>query len=199
MAFVNSTKTPSDSSLLERTSRRFLWCCSSFMSVFFMLVAVHFRATFSMPPALWALLLVLFIALLFRLQRALRVWMGVFYLTFFPHISVTTCFYQSLPRSRKLFFEVCRASCWSSKRRPHPSVCLIHSIPESWYSGEFVFKSYQILPWITCGKKFSLSAPYSFEILFACSKPYVKIIENTLKKTFTAYNRFDENAHQSYF
>ena len=123
----------------------------------------------------------------------------VFYLTFFPHISVTTCFYQSLPRSRKLFFEVCRASCWSSKRRPHPSVCLIHSIPESWYSGEFVFKSYQILPWITCGKKFSLSAPYSFQILFACSKPYVKIIENTLKKTFTAYNRFDENAHQSYF
>ena len=79
MAFVNSTKTPSDSSLLERTSRRFLWCCSSFMSVFFMLVAVHFRATFSMPPAIWALPLVLFIALLFRLQRALRVWMGAFF------------------------------------------------------------------------------------------------------------------------
>ena len=146
MAFVNSTKTPSDSTLLERTSRRFLWCCSSFMSVFFMLVAVHFRATFSMPPALWALLLVLFIALLFRLQRALRVWMGVFYLTFFPHISVTTCFYQSLPALWALLLVLFIALLFRLQRAlrvwmgvfyltffPHISVttCFYQSLPRS--------------------------------------------------------------------
>ena len=42
------------------------------------------------------------------------------------------------------------------------------------------FKSYQILLWITCGKKFSLSAPYSFRTLFAFSKSNVK----TNKKHF---------------
>ena len=94
---------------------------------------------------------------------------GVFYFALLPHIFDTTCFYQSLPGSRQFFLEVCRASCWSSKHRPSPSVCLIHSNPQSWCSEEFVFKSYQILSWITCDKKFSLSAPYSFRTLFACS------------------------------
>ena len=125
---------------------------------------------------------------------------GVFYLkALLPHIFATTCFYQGLPESRQFFLEVCRASCWFSKHRPSLSIYLIHSNPQPWYSEEFVFKSYQILLWITCGKKFSLSAPCSFRTLFACSKSYVKTIKKTSNKACTTYNRFDETGYQSYF
>ena len=118
--------------------------------------------------------------------RALRFWMGVFYpqafftLRSFADIFDSTCVYQGFPGSRQFFLEVCRASYWSSKHRPGPSVCLIHSNPQSSYSEDFIFKFYHILSWITCGKKFSLYAPYSFRTLFACSKSYVK----TIKKHF---------------
>ena len=111
------------------------------------------------------------------LPRVLRFWEGIFlptgffYLRLFPHIFATICFYQGLPGSRQFFLEVCMTLYWwSSKHRTGPSVCLIHSNPWSWYSEEFVFKPYQILPWITCGKKFSISAPSSFQTLFGCSK-----------------------------
>ena len=123
------------------------------------------------------------------LPRALRFWVGVFYpqafftLRSFTDIFDSTCVYQGFPGSRQFFLEVCRASYWSSKHRPGPSVCLIHSNPQSSYSEEFIFKFYHILSWITCGKKFSLYAPYSFRTIFACSKSYVKTIKNTLNKT----------------
>ena len=100
---------------------------------------------------------------------------GVFYLTLELHRHFT-CIYQDLPGSRQFFLEVCRTSYWSSKHRPGPSVYLIHSNPQCSYSEEFIFKFYHILWWITCGKKFSLYAPYSFRTLFACSKCYVKTI-----------------------
>ena len=51
----------------------------------------------------------------------------------------TTCFYQGLPGSRHLFLEICRASYWSSKHRPGPSVCLVHSNPQSFLHLKFVF------------------------------------------------------------
>ena len=115
---------------------------------------------------LWALPWLLSIALLFRhifiasatVLSGHFLPTGVFFLTLLPHIFSTTCFYQDLPGSRQFFFEVCRASCWasglwslqdfraSSKHRPGPSACLIHSNPQSWYSEESVFKSYQIFP-----------------------------------------------------
>ena len=77
---------------------------------------------------------------------------GVFYLKLLPHIFATTWFYQGLLGSRQFFLEVCRASCWSSKHRPGPSVCLIHSNPQSSYSERFSFKFYHILSWIACGE-----------------------------------------------
>ena len=77
---------------------------------------------------------------------------GVFYLTLLPDIFGTTCFYQGFPGSRQLFLEICRASYWSSKHRPGPSVCLILSNPQSSYSERFSFKFYQILSWIDCGE-----------------------------------------------
>ena len=103
---------------------------------------------------LWALPGLLSIALLFRYIFTASATVlsghflptGVFYLRLFPHIFATTCFYQGLCGSGQLFLEVCKASCWSSKHRPGPSACLIHSNPQSWYSEEFVSKPYQILP-----------------------------------------------------
>ena len=206
MIFANSTKTPSDGTLLGRTSKRFLlcWllffvthCCSSFIAVFVMLFFIHCFSTSSLT-LLWAIagflhsfytfgpahrrvildtFILTFPSPSFTvLLRALRYWSGRFFthrrfnLTLLPHIFDTTCFYEGLPGIQQFFLEVCRASCWSSKHWPGPSVCLIHSNPQSWYSEKFVFKSYQILSWITCGKKFSLSAPYSFRTLFTCSK-----------------------------
>ena len=120
------------------------------------------------------------------LPWALRFWVDVFYpqafftLRSFTDIFDSTCVYQGLPGSRQFFFEVYRASYWSLKHRPGPSVCLIHSNPQSSYSEEFIFKFYQILSWITCVKKFSLSASYSFRTLSTCSKSYVR----TIKKNF---------------
>ena len=70
---------------------------------------------------------------------------GVFYLTLLPNIFGTTCFYQGLPGSQQFCLEVCRASYWSSKHRPGPSVCLIYSNPQSSYSERFSFKFYDIL------------------------------------------------------
>ena len=78
------------------------------------------------------------------LPRALLFWVGVFYpqafftLRSFTDIFDSTCVYQGLPGSQKFFLEVCRASHWSSKHRPGPSVCLIQSNPQSSYSERFI-------------------------------------------------------------
>ena len=113
------------------------------------------------------------------LSRALRFWVDFFYpqafftLRSFTNIFDSTGVYQGLPGSRQFFLEVCRASCWSSKHRPGPSVCLIHSNTQSSSSERFIFKFCYIFRRITCCKKFSLYALYSFWTLFACSKSYV--------------------------
>ena len=50
----------------------------------------------------------------------------------------TTCFYQGFHGSQQLFFQICRASYWSPKHRPGPSVYLIHSNPQSFIHLKFV-------------------------------------------------------------
>ena len=66
------------------------------------------------------------------LSRVLRFWEDVFYpqaffiLRFFPTFLAQPTF-QGLPRIGQFFLEVCRASCWSTKHRPGPSVCLSHN------------------------------------------------------------------------
>ena len=114
------------------------------------------------------------------LPRALRFWVGIFYpqafftLRSFTDIFYSTCNYQGFPGSLQFFLKVCTASCWwSSKHRPGPSVCLIHSNLQTSYSERFSFKFYHILAWITCGEKFK---PYLFWTLFARSKSYVKTL-----------------------
>ena len=70
---------------------------------------------------------------------------GVFYLTLLPDIFGifqhfrATCFYQGFSGSRHLFLEICRTSYWFSKHIPSPSVCLIHSNPQSFIYLKFVF------------------------------------------------------------
>ena len=147
----------------------FCCCCSSF----------HFQAT--MPcyaceglHQLWALPRLLLIAFAFSSTASATVLSGDFFThrRFLPYTSSPTfsCIYQGLPGSRQSFLEVCRASYWSSKHRPGPSVYLIHSNSQSSYSEEFIFKFYHIFSWINYGKKSSLYAPYSIRTLFVCSK-----------------------------
>ena len=102
---------------------------------------------------LWALPWLLLIALLFRniftasatVLIGIFLPTGVFYLPLLPHVSAITFLYQGLLGSPQFFVEVCRVSCWSWRHRLGPSVCLIHSNPQSWYSEKFVFKWYQTL------------------------------------------------------
>ena len=83
-------------------------------------------------------------------------WVGTFYpqafFTLRSFTDILTCIYQDFPGSRQFILEVYRASYWSSKHRPGPSVCLIHSNPQTSYSEQFSFKFYYVLAWITCGE-----------------------------------------------
>ena len=69
-----------------------------------------------------------------------------------PDILAQPAFIKVSLGAGSYFFESCRASYWSSKHRPGPSVCLIHSNPQSSYSERFSFKFYHILSWIACGE-----------------------------------------------
>ena len=55
---------------------------------------------------------------------------GVFYVALLPQHF--TCAIKASLR-RQFFLKACTASYWSSKQRPGPSVCLIHSNPQSSY------------------------------------------------------------------
>ena len=75
---------------------------------------------------------------------------GAFYLTLLHRHF--TCVYKGLPGSPQFFLEVCRTSYLSSKHRSGPSVCLIHSNPQSPYSERSIFKVYYILAGIAVVK-----------------------------------------------
>ena len=79
---------------------------------------------------------------------------GVFYLMLLPDIFGKTCFYQGFPGSRQLFLKICRASYWSSKHRLGPSICLIHSNPQSFIRLKFCIYTCQYCKSFTCGENF---------------------------------------------
>ena len=89
---------------------------------------------------------------------------GVFYLTLLPDIFGTTCYYQGIRGRRPFFLEVCRASYWFSKNRPGPSVCLIHSNPQSFLHLKFVFIHVNIAKVLLVVK--TLIKYYSFQVQF---------------------------------
>ena len=138
----------------------FLWCCLLFIFTFLdyfsmpPALQIGFSGTGRSPPALSSTLVTfncLTFSSHFYRERCFFEWAFFTHMCFFSyapllHIFAATCFYQDLPGSRQFFFEVCRTSCWSSKHRPGPSLCLIHSNTQSSYSEESVFKSYQIFP-----------------------------------------------------
>ena len=88
---------------------------------------------------------------LFHLPRVLRFWVGIFYpqafftlhsfMTFWhiPDILAQPAFIKVSLGAGSYFLESCRASYWSLKHRPGPSVCLIHSNPQSFIHLKFVF------------------------------------------------------------
>ena len=82
---------------------------------------------------------------LFHLPRALRFWVGIFYpqafftLRSFPTFLEQPAFIKVSLGAGSYFLESCRASYWSSKHRPSPSVCLIHSNPQSFIHLKSVF------------------------------------------------------------
>ena len=142
MAFVNSTKTPSDGTLLGRTFRRFLWCrllffipccfCDVGCCCLFCFRALYpgFSGPSRPPPALSSTLATFHCFTFpshFHRDRYGFEWafffaQGFFTLPSFPTFA-TTCFYQGFPGSPQFFLEGCRASHWGSKHRPGPSVC----------------------------------------------------------------------------
>ena len=133
-------------------------CCFSMSFLFFILLLffIHFQATLSCHRhstlasqtredlhQLWALPWPFLVAFASSSTASATVLSGYF---------LPTGVYQGLLWTRQFFLEVCRTSCWSSKHRPSPFVCLIHCNPQSSYSEEFIFKLYQILSWVTCDK-----------------------------------------------
>ena len=69
---------------------------------------------------------------------------GIFYLTLLPNILAQPAFIKVSLGTGSYCLESCRASYWSSKHRPGPSVCLIHSNPRSSIHLSFVFKHVNI-------------------------------------------------------
>ena len=159
IGYINNTsfscdpiKTPSDGTLLERTSSEIfvmlvvhsvlhLHCAvvlSLFPGNFAMLPVLHavFSGPWRPPPALSSALAT-FDCLCFFIyrgrygfERAFFTHRRFFTLRSFPHIFDSTCVYQGLPGSPQFFLDVFRASCWSSKHRPGSFVCLIYSNPQ---------------------------------------------------------------------
>ena len=175
------TKTPSDVTLLGRTSSEvfvmLVVVVHSFLFFILLLFFVYFQATllchrhFTLASQareglhqLWALPRLLLIAFSFSSTASATVLSGhflptgVFYLTLLPdifgipNILAQPAFIKVSLGAGSYFLESCRASYWSSKHRPGPSVCLIHSNPQSSYSERFSFKFYHILSWIACGE-----------------------------------------------
>ena len=166
-------------------------CCSSVILFFiFVVVVLHFISTSSLnltwtitgffhpfytfSPAHCRVIRNSFILTFPRssftvLPRALWFWVGIFLPTGIFYLTLLhqhfTCVYQGLPGSWQFFLEICRASYWSLKHRPGPSVCLIHSNPQPSYSEEFIFKFYQILSWIACGKSLAYLLLTRFKLL----------------------------------
>ena len=99
---------------------------------------------------------------LFHLPRTLRFWVGIFYpqafftLRSFPTFLEQPAFIKVSLGAGSYFLESCRASYWSSKHRPGPSVCLIHSNTQSSIHLKSVFMHVNIAKSFTCGENFDM-------------------------------------------
>ena len=72
------------------------------------------------------------------LPQVLWTWESIFYfLVFFTLLSFLLVL--RLPWDGQFNLKVSRASCWSSKHSPSPTICLNHSNPQKGYVGRFYF------------------------------------------------------------
>ena len=135
-----------------------------------------------LPPALWPWVGILCLQAVFTLRS---------------FTDILTCVYQGFPGSRQFFLEVCRASYWSSKHRPGPCICLIHSNPQTSYLERFSFKFCHILVWIACGESLIFLLLTRFELfsLVLLTAPYLfKVYVKTIKKYRLNLYCFDAQA-----
>ena len=164
--------------LLFFICRCFSFCCCIFIwfpGYFAMSPALYpgFSDLRRPPPALSSTPTT-FYCFFFHLPQALRFWVGifyphtgVFYLMFFPNIFGTSqhfwhisdilaqpTFTKVLLGAGSHFLESCRASYWSSKHRPGPSLYLIQSNPQSFIHLTFLFMHVNIAKVFTCGENF---------------------------------------------
>ena len=97
---------------------------------------------------------------------------GVFYLTLLPNIFGTSQHFWRIPDilAQPAFIKIslgagsCRASYWSLKQRSGPSVCLIHSNPQSFIHLSFVFMCINIAEVLLMVKTLTRSAATLFSI-----------------------------------
>ena len=142
-----------------------IFTCRCFLSLFDFqaILSCHQHSTLASQTReglhqLWALPQLLFIASSFSSTVSVTVLSGhflptgIFYLLLLPNIFGTfptfwhipdilaqPAFIRVLLGVSSSFLESCRASYWSSKHRPGPSVCLIHSNPQSFIHLKSVF------------------------------------------------------------
>ena len=120
----------------------FCWCCISiwFLGYFTMSPALHpsFSDPWTSPPALSSTPTT-FDCLVFCYGFEWAFFTHGRFLPYTPsqHL-VQPAFIKVSLRASSYFFESCRASYWSSKHRPGPSVCLIHSNPQFFIHISFV-------------------------------------------------------------
>ena len=157
--YINYTKTPSDSTCLGEPLGGFcdvgfvvaLYLLFFFIHIFFSTSSLTLPWTIArfldpfctFSPAHCRVIHDSFIfnhSVIF-LPWALRFWVGTgfFYLMLLPEILAQPAFIKVSLGAGSYFLESCRASYWSSKHRPGPSVCLIHSNPQSFIHLKFVF------------------------------------------------------------
>ena len=74
-----------------------------------------------------------------------------------------SCWFQGFPGNHQLNLKVSRASCWSSKHSPSPTICLNHNSPQKKYSGRFYL-------WFMAGWLREVSAPQCIWTLFMAGR-----------------------------
>ena len=158
-------------------------CCSSFVfSSFTFAFRRHpspfrglspgFYAHFilsAQPIAEWFTTILLINHSVIFLPRALRPWVDIFLPTGAFYLMLLHRYFSlrlsRLPWEPAVLPWSLQGFILILKHRLGPSVCLIHSNPQSSYSEQFSFKFYQILSWIACGESLVYLLPTRFEPL----------------------------------
>ena len=154
---------------LSMPSLTLLWAIARFLHPFYVFSPAHRREIHNT-------FISTFLGPFFTvLPRGLWFWNGIFYPPAFFILRSFPKFLTQPALSRSPWEPVVLPWCLQGfmliLKTQTRSICLFDSQQSTTLIFRKIrFKSYQILLWTTGGKKFSLSAPYSFRTLFAFSK-----------------------------